>query len=83
MRESDEAAIYHSLLKCSQMTSNNDETSHAIRIPPQALLQPAQKRIIRLLLNNAGIAQLVEQGFCKPQVRGSSPCAGTKSKGGP
>ena len=25
----------------------------------------------------AGIAQLVEQGFCKPKVRGSSPCAGT------
>ena len=25
----------------------------------------------------AGVAQLVEQGFCKPQVRGSNPCAGT------
>ena len=27
---------------------------------------------------NAAIAQLVEQGFCKPQVRGSNPCGGTK-----
>ena len=26
---------------------------------------------------NADIAQLVEQGFCKPKVRGSSPCVGT------
>ena len=25
----------------------------------------------------ADIAQLVEQGFCKPKVRGSSPCVGT------
>jgi hypothetical protein len=25
----------------------------------------------------AGIAQLAEQGFCKPQVRGSNPCVGT------
>ena len=33
--------------------------------------------IIIRLINNAGVAQLVEQGFCKPQVRGSSPCAGT------
>ena len=37
---------------------------------------------MRVLPNNAGIAQLVEQGFCKPQVRGSSPCAGTKQKRG-
>ncbi len=28
---------------------------------------------------DAGVAQVVEQGFCKPQVRGSSPCAGTTS----
>ena len=33
--------------------------------------------IITRLIKNAGVAQLVEQGFCKPQVRGSSPCAGT------
>ena len=28
-------------------------------------------------MENADIAQLVEQGFCKPQVRGSSPRVGT------
>ena len=35
---------------------------------------------MRVLANIAGVAQLVEQGFCKPQVRGSIPCAGTKQK---
>ena len=35
--------------------------------------------IIRAIPDLAGVAQLVEQGFCKPQVRGSIPCAGTKN----
>ena len=39
--------------------------------------KPAMTFIITRLIKNAGVAQLVEQGFCKPQVRGSSPCAGT------
>jgi hypothetical protein len=30
---------------------------------------------------NAGVAQLVEQLICNHQVRGSSPCAGTKVGG--
>ncbi len=49
----------------------------------QPLLVSIQKRIMRVPPNVAGIAQLVEQGFCKPQVRGSIPCAGTKLKPGP
>ena len=28
-------------------------------------------------MTHAAVAQLVEQGFCKPKVRGSSPCGGT------
>ena len=31
----------------------------------------------------AGVAQLVEQGFCKPQVRGSNPCVGTTLRDSP
>ncbi len=37
---------------------------------------------MRVPPDNAGVAQLVEQGFCKPQVRGSIPCAGTRSEKG-
>ena len=31
--------------------------------------------------NHAGLAHLVEQGFCKPQAVGSSPAAGTSTLG--
>lgn len=31
--------------------------------------------------SKAGIAQLEEQGFCKPQVAGSIPAAGSSKKG--
>jgi hypothetical protein len=61
----------------SRVTENRNHTDYQMSLVSQILeRQNAEIEELR-----AGIAQLVEQGFCKPQVAGSIPAPGSIYEG--